>query len=175
MLRIEAALLAAMTGIAGYMLGGARPTSAASPVRDAAKYLMERDRECDTVTSRDGSGGWVSYFAQDGILMPAGSELLVGQAAIRDHAVKAFAAPGFSLRWEPIDAGASGDLGYTYGLFRANEAGADGRPAVSYGKYVTIWRMQPDRSWRIAIHIANPSPPPAPAASSPAAPPTAEP
>ena len=66
------------------------------------------------------------------------------------------------MRWEPVDGGVSGDLGYTYGVSKVLRARADGKPAVSYGKYATIWQKQRDRSWKVIVDIGNSSPAPAP-------------
>jgi ketosteroid isomerase-like protein len=128
--------------------------------KDPAKELIEADHAFDAATTRDGLDGWLSFFAPDGIMMPAGQDIIVGQPAIRGFLTKAFSAPGFALRWEPVDAAASGDLGYTYGISKVTRTGANGAPSISYGKYVTIWRKQRDRSWKIALDIGNASPAP---------------
>jgi ketosteroid isomerase-like protein len=60
----------------------------------------------------------------------------------------------------PIDAYVSGDLGYTYGVWKSSRPGEDGKPEVSYGKYVTIWRKQHNGVWRLALDIGNSSPAP---------------
>ncbi len=146
--------------LAGYVVGtcgGGRADAARDPVRE----LLDEDREFDAATARSGVEGWVPRFAPDGIMMPSGGDMVVGQEAVRAFVTKAFAAPGFSMRWEPMDAAASGDLGYTYGVSKVVRTGADGKPAVAYGKYVTIWRRQRDHSWRIVMDIGNASPAPA--------------
>jgi ketosteroid isomerase-like protein len=133
-----------------------------SAARDPAQELLEADRAFDSETAQNGVSGWVSHFASDGIMMPAGSGIVAGRDAIRKFMATALESPGFSMRWEPIDAAASGDLGYTYGVSKTIRTGADNQPSVSYGKYVTIWRKQHDRSWKVVLDIGNASPPPAP-------------
>jgi ketosteroid isomerase-like protein len=161
MRRFEVALLAAAAALAGYGIGNLRVTVAEAARSDAAEALKEADRQFDAATAREGIEGWVSYFAEDGIMMPGGHDLIVGKTAIREYESKAFALPGFALRWEPIDAGVSGDLGYTYGVYKTAKNGPDGQQVFSYGKYATIWRKQRDRSWKIALDIGNSSPAPA--------------
>lgn len=134
--------------------------AAASGARDQRKVLMETDRDFDLATANNGAEGWTSYFAEDGIMMPAGGEIVAGKKAIRELMESRLATPGYSLRWEPIDADVSGDLGYTYGVAKFSRTGKDGKPEVSYGKYVTIWKKQRDRSWKVAVDIGNSSPPP---------------
>jgi ketosteroid isomerase-like protein len=153
----------AVAGAAGLLIGyaaGTWNTGVVNAAKNPARELLELDREFDSATAREGVDGWLSYFAPSGMMMPANHEIVIGQAAIREFASKAFTSPGFSLRWEPIDADVSGGLGYTYGISKVMRTGADGKPVQSYGKYVTIWRKQRDKTWKIAVDIGNPSPPP---------------
>ncbi len=165
MRRFSPFLIAIVAGMAGYGAGSVRIPLVHAARTDAAKELMQVDRDFDAATARDGLSGWVSYFADDGVMMPAGSNMVVGKDAIRNYEARQFVVPGFALRWEPVEAGASGDLGYTYGLFKSARNGPDGKQVFSYGKYLTIWRKQRDKSWKVAVDIGNSSPAPAPAAA----------
>lgn len=133
--------------------------SVANAARDPSQDLIAADREFDSSTAANGVEGWVSHFALDGIMLPAGSPIVAGQEAIRGFMSKTMA-PDSSMRWEPIDGFAAGDLGYTYGFSKSVHLGADEKPVVSWGKYVSVWRRAPDRSWRVVVHIDNPSPAP---------------
>jgi uncharacterized protein (TIGR02246 family) len=159
--RLATTCAVASAALIGYHLGGWRTTTAAA-ARDEVKALLDTDRAFDEATAKLGVEGWVSYFADDGIMLPAGSNIVAGKEAIRKYVTPRFEAPGFSLRWEPIDARASGSLGYTYGISKASRAGADGKSVVSYGKYVTIWTRQRDGIWKIALDMGNNSPQPDP-------------
>jgi len=159
-LRSRLALVAAC--LAGYV-AGTWNGGVVNAARDPSKDLIAADREFDSSTAANGVEGWVSHFAFDGIMMPPGSPVVAGQQAIREYMEKNMT-PQSSTRWEPIDGFASGDIGYTYGLSKSVQLGSDEKPVTSWGKYVAVWRRQPDRSWRVAVHIANPSPAPKPAA-----------
>ncbi len=149
----------AAAALIGYQLGGWR-TTVASAARDDARELIATDRAFDEATAKLGVDGWVSYFADDAIMLPAGSDIVVGKDAIRSFVKSRFEAPGFALRWEPIDARTSGDLGYTYGVSKASRTDSDGKRLVSYGKYVTIWRRHRGGIWKVALDIGNNSPQP---------------
>jgi ketosteroid isomerase-like protein len=156
-LRSRLALVAAC--LAGY-LAGSWNSGVVNAAREPSKDLVAADREFDSSTAANGVEGWVSHFALDGIMMPAGSPLVAGQDAIRDFVSKTMT-PDSSMRWEPIDGFVSGDVGYTYGLSKSVRLGADEKPVASWGKYLAVWRRQPDRSWKVAVHMSNASPPPA--------------
>lgn len=153
---------AALTGAAllGYLVGSWGPASV-SAARDQRQELIDLDREFDAATARNGVTGWLMYFADDGVMLPAGSDPVVGREAIKKHLEPRFSSPGFSLRWEPIDAYASGDLGYTYGVSKAVQAEPGGQVKSSYGKYVTIWRKRKGVGWKAALDMGNASPAPA--------------
>lgn len=155
----SASLAAIAAALIGYQLAGWR-TTVASAARDEAKALIETDRAFDEATAKEGVDGWVSYFADDAVMLPAGSDIVVGREAIREFVRPRFEAPGFILRWEPVDARVSGDLGYTYGISRASRTGPDGKRVVSYGKYVTIWRKYRGGTWKVALDMGNNSPQP---------------
>jgi ketosteroid isomerase-like protein len=71
------------------------------------------------------------------------------------------------LNWYPTfaDVSRAGDLGYTTGPWEYKADIHDAKP-VAWGNFLTVWRRQPDGSWKFAIDlgISNPQPDkPAPA------------
>src|SRR5438094_2680444 len=56
------------------------------------------------------------------------------------------------LSWEPIfsDVSRAGDLGYTTGPWEFRPNGPDDQP-VAFGQYFTIWKKQPDGSWKAVL------------------------
>jgi ketosteroid isomerase-like protein len=104
----------------------------------------------------------MEFIAEDGeMIRSAGT--ITGRAAIREAMAKAFADTAFSLTWEPLqaDVGAAGDLGYTNGRYEARVRDATGNPVVRTGRYLTVWKRQPDGSWKVVRDIGVQGPPPA--------------
>jgi ketosteroid isomerase-like protein len=162
-MRIRPRLGSTVAVIAAALIGfrlGAWNAMVAGAEGDQAKALLETDRKFDEATSINGVEAWLSYCAEDGILLPPGSPILAGREAIRKYLGPRFETPGFTLRWAPVDAFASGGLGYTYGVSKGSRTDEDGKTVVSYGKYVTIWKKQRGGAWRVALHIGNASPAP---------------
>jgi ketosteroid isomerase-like protein len=56
------------------------------------------------------------------------------------------------LSWEPIfaDVSRAGDLGYTTGPWEFRPNGPDDKP-IAFGQYFTIWKKQPDSSWKFVL------------------------
>lgn len=65
------------------------------------------------------------------------------------------------LSWYPTfaDVARAGDLGYTTGPWEYKADVHDAQP-VAWGNFLTVWRRQPDGSWKFAIDlgISNPRP-----------------
>ncbi|UCG85021.1 MAG: DUF4440 domain-containing protein [Gemmatimonadota bacterium] len=123
----------------------------------ARQAIMDADRAFAQATAARGVDGWVSYFTDDGVQFPPGGSIS-GHAAIRELMTPAFADTNFSLTWEPVSAevAQAADLGYTVGRYESRLLGPDGLESVRTGSYVSIWRRQPDGSWKVALDIGTP-------------------
>jgi ketosteroid isomerase-like protein len=83
--------------------------------------------------------------------------------------------PGVKLTWSALftDVSDDGTLGYNYGRFESRRPGPDGQEIVRGGFFLTIWKRQPDGSWKYVMDTGapdRPSPPPPPAAAKPPTP-----
>ena len=55
---------------------------------------------------------------------------------------------------------ASGDMGWTWGIYVMTVREADGTVRTSHGKYLNVWEKQPDGEWKVVADIGNESPEP---------------
>jgi ketosteroid isomerase-like protein len=137
-----------------------RPTVAASP-KVTADTLKQLEGEFMNAAAEKGSQGFMSFYTEDSVELPNGAAIIHGKAEIAKGM-------GFlddknnHLTWAPVgaDLAASGDLGYTYGNYEYHALDKDGKPVVEYGKYTSIWKLQKDGSWKIALDMGNASPTP---------------
>ncbi|MCG2717170.1 MAG: nuclear transport factor 2 family protein [Candidatus Marinimicrobia bacterium] len=66
----------------------------------------------------------------------------------------------YILSWEPQngEVASSGDLGYTWGKYKVTAKNPDGAATCRYGKYLNVWKKQPDGSWKVLVDMGNASP-----------------
>ncbi|MEI7662382.1 MAG: hypothetical protein WCK34_09300 [Bacteroidota bacterium] len=66
---------------------------------------------------------------------------------------------GMILKWKPVTAGigASEDLGYTFGDW---ELYLKARDTTLYGNYISIWKKQPDGTWKYVLDAGSNTPKP---------------
>jgi len=99
----------------------------------------------------------VSYYADDAMVMPSNSPALTGKDAIRAMWQGMLGAPNFSGGWTAtkVDVAQSGDLAYVTGTYELSETGADGKPMTDKGKYLEVWKKQPDGNWKCVADMFN--------------------
>jgi ketosteroid isomerase-like protein len=126
----------------------------------APQELLQTDKDFCALAQQLGvAEAFRTYAAEDAILLPLGEHPVRGRDAIF---ATMSAGPKYALTWAPetADVAGSGDLGYTWGQSVVRRTGEDGRPIVRHGKYLTVWKRQPDGSWKYVMDIGNPSPTP---------------
>jgi ketosteroid isomerase-like protein len=104
-------------------------------------------------------------FTDDARVLAPGIPMAEGWEASRAVFAKLEALPGYSLEYSPAiaDVGGAADLGYTIGTYHMKLPGSDGSIAEIVGKYLTIWKRQPDGNWKVAVDMFNTDGPPVPA------------
>ena len=124
--------------------------------------LMAADRAFNAAVAEGGSEAWGSWFAEDGAMIRAGGVEVRGRAEVTS-AVGALDDPAVTLTWEPLRAEISdgGDLGWTTGAYTSEVAAPDGTVRVSRGRYVSIWRLETDGSWKVVMDLGVPAEEPA--------------
>lgn len=111
-------------------------------------------------TRKRGVEGWMAAFDANGWMLRDGKRV-VG-AAIGEM-MKPLLTSG-TLAWTPIDSGVRGELGFTVG--KADFIGKDG--TIEWrSTYVTIWKQQPDKSWKVLFDVGRRVHEPVPAGAKP--------
>ena len=120
---------------------------------DKEKYkqeIIQAERDFAKMVKEQSMQAGFTFFADSNAVMRRADESLVmGKSAIEKH----FGKPRYKdaiLEWEAdfVDVAASGDLGYTYGHYNFEAKDSTGNPIKATGTFHTVWKRQPDGSWR---------------------------
>lgn len=103
---------------------------------------------------------FLKALAENAIFMPDKAPMARGDS-IRTTWEQLISMPGFKLEWQATSAEAAeaGDMGFTIGTYELTVE-ENGTPMVTVGKYVTIWKKQPDGAWKVAVDCFNGDGPP---------------
>ena len=145
--------------IAGFF--AAAPVVAAAVDKEELKAELIRT-EADFCTMARAQGipaAFAHFIAPDGILFDADPQKHRGADAVAQR--YGDTRPGGVLNWAPsfAEVSDSGDLGYTWGRYEYRGTGPDGQPRVATGYFLTIWKRQPDGTWRFVVDQGAPDRP----------------
>lgn len=104
---------------------------------------------CDDLKTKGVAYAFEAYAAKDAVIRRGNDSLIYGQAAIR----KFYAAPGYKnavADWKPdyTDVSADGTMAYTYGKYTWTIKDNAGKETQYSGVFHTVWKRQPDGSWK---------------------------
>lgn len=120
--------------------------------------LMQLSREWSAAAASRDVEKTVSYWADDAVMISAGTPPLKGKAAIREMVAGAFQAPDFKISWEPreVKVSESGDMAYILEDSQMSYSDSLGNIVTEKNQAVSIWHKQPDGSWKNAVDISTP-------------------
>ena len=121
------------------------------------KEIMMTDQDFSNMSIEKGMKEAFLFYAADTVIMMRQGQLpLFGKAELTKQ-LQSRPDKNIHLRWVPVTAEASGNLGYTFGKWELRITGKD---TVQYGTYVTIWKKFPDGKWRFILDGGNDTPKP---------------
>jgi ketosteroid isomerase-like protein len=112
---------------------------------DSLQQRMKRD----FATGPGAVAGLVeAYYADDARLLPPNAPPAVGRAAIRDTLTGMLAGGSMELSVENAVRQVSGELAYHTGRYELVIRPTNGEPIRDQGKYLEVFRRQPDGRWQ---------------------------
>jgi len=137
--------------LAGFIACCPQTKKAAKVTGAGNEALIEADCAFASLAADSGLAiAFASFAADSAVIYRDGSNPIVGKEVIR----KIYSHPSRgTLTWEPYfaDIGGGDDLGYTLGRYQFTIPDSTGAPQMSHGFYVTIWKKQPDGSWKYVL------------------------
>lgn len=130
-----------------------------STVKPGKMLLFDLESRFAKDVAARGGAAFADWFAEDGVALNNGQAPLIGKVAIVKSAN--WLPQNYQLTWTPTDAmmGPSGDMGYTWGHYEGRSKDANGNPVLTSGRYITMWRKEPDGNWKVVLDAgANDAP-----------------
>jgi ketosteroid isomerase-like protein len=134
----------------------------AAAQRPAAKAASAADaiRRLDAVFmkaagARDAGALVKGFYAPSAVLMPPNHPAVEGSEAIRGFLQGLMDSGLASLKLETATTASAGDLAYGRGRYTLSMTPAGGAPVQDEGKYIVVYRRQPDGAWRAVADIFN--------------------
>jgi uncharacterized protein (TIGR02246 family) len=135
----------------------------------AGSGMAQGSRAGDEEAIRKGDAEWshaaeakdlektVSFYAEDGSVLPFGAPIATGKEQVRQVWSHLMSLPGFSLTFAPtkVQVAKAGDLAYDVGTFALKLNDAQGNATTTPGKYVVVWKKQADGKWKAVADIFN--------------------
>lgn len=135
---------------------------------DATASFQQAVRDAD-VELRKGfaakdAGPVAATYADSAAFFPPNAPAANGPEAIRGVWAQLMSNPGFAVTYARTRVEASHEMGYTTGTYELTMHDAKGQPVKDRGKFIDVWRKQPDGKWMCVADTFNSDLPPAPAA-----------
>jgi ketosteroid isomerase-like protein len=137
-------------------LPGASTSATPNPLLDTSVntgklFLFDLEAKFAKDVAARGGQAFADWFADDGVALGNGEKPSIGKSAIAMSA--SWSPTDYQLTWTPTEAvlGPSGDIGWTWGHYEGKSKDANGFAVSSSGRYITIWRKQPNGQWKVAL------------------------
>ena len=124
-----------------------------------ALTLLELEGRFSQAVAAGGGKAFTSWFTEDAVTLNNGRPAVQGRGNIAAQAN--WDPRDYQLTWvaEGAQMGPSNDMGFTWGNYEGRSKDKNGEPIVTTGRYITVWRKQPDGKWKVAMDAsANAAP-----------------
>ncbi len=151
---LAAAGCALFSGAESATVDAEAPKAERSGLELEAEELLDADRAFAARSLEAGAPeAFAKFFDEQGLQIGPAGPPAVGPEQVRARLAQG---PANILSWEPrfAEVFAPGAWGWTWGEWQLHEPGAGGK-RLAQGRYVNIWRKQPDGSWKVRLDLGN--------------------
>ena len=147
-------LLGSLLLLAGTVACNLAPTAASAPLdtHDAdVQAIKDTEAAWAKASAAKDAEKFASYYTDDASLLPQDAPAVNGKEAITKTVKQMMSDPNFALdfhgtRW---DVAKSGDLAYAQGVYTMTMTNPKTKKsAPDKGKYLTVFKKQPDGTWK---------------------------
>lgn len=123
------------------------------PVPDKEKVkqeIIQVEKDFEKMTAEKGIAEGFAFFADaNGVIKRGSDSIISGKAGIHNYYSAAYFKTA-SVKWAPdfVDVAEDGSMAYTYGKYSWQSKDSTGKISETRGVFHTVWKKQPDGSWR---------------------------
>jgi ketosteroid isomerase-like protein len=124
-------------------------TNSSKPV-DIKEEIRKTEKQFETELNEKGAAfAFEKYAAPDAVIKRQNDSLIYGPKAIRQFYSNEIYKTA-KAQWSPdyIDVSSDGTMAYTYGKYQWKMTGKSGEALEYHGIFHTVWKRQPDGTWR---------------------------
>ena len=125
-------------------------TNHSSEAKKAKTEIEQAEKEFNKMAAEKGIAEAFWFFADSNAVIKRGNDSLIqGKEGIRNFYSGNYYKKA-TVTWSPdfVDASTSGDRGYTYGKYIWRSTDSTGTVIEANGIFHTVWKKQPDGSWK---------------------------
>lgn len=128
----------------------AAPTFREPEVFEQAVFALNAD--ATKAFNRGDAKACARFYAEDATILVPDRPPIKGRMAI-EALLEDYVGAGTKLAsTDPYETGSSGDLGYCAGSYQFDTPAEDGSTAKETGKFVTVFKLQADGSWKAVMN-----------------------
>jgi ketosteroid isomerase-like protein len=148
----------ACCGLSAFMLFPIACKREPLPDTHAADEQVLRDLNVQWAKTAEAKdlNGVVAFYTEDAFMLPPNRKAAEDKQAIRDFWSSLLGAED-SIFWEAskVDIARSGDLAYVAGFYRLTLNDPQGNPVADDGKFLQVWKKEPDGKWKVVTDCFN--------------------
>lgn len=143
-------LIICMLVLASLLVGCGNNSSGGDQKKQAIEAIQKAEADFAKMAAEKGIAEAFWFYADSNAVIKRERDTLIhGRDAIRNY-YSAAHYTGATVTWSPdfTDASDQGDVGYTYGKYNWQAKDSTGNVTEFKGVFHTVWKKQPDGSWK---------------------------
>jgi ketosteroid isomerase-like protein len=130
---------------------------AQQPVTTDEALIRKADEDWARAAQTKQVAAWVAFYAADAVVLPPNDKTASDKESIEKAVGDLLTLQDLTIGWQPakVEVARSGDLAYARGTYDLTFKDAKGNPVKDHGKYLEVWKKQPDGGWKCIVDTWN--------------------
>ncbi|MFB0517971.1 MAG: SgcJ/EcaC family oxidoreductase [Acidobacteriota bacterium] len=140
----------------------AEPEKEEMDIAQVRQAIEEANLKFGEAMRQGDAAALAALYTEDTVLLPPNSEMIRGKQGVEEFWQAAIQMGVQDAILTTVDVMGAGELAYGIGKYTLTIQPEGQEPVEDMGKYVEVWKLQADGSWKLHVDIWNSSMPPPP-------------